>query len=73
MLLVNPYIVTRPDVPEVVAHLQAREAMAKAGCIACLGDHDVPAVPRHFNVQLRMSDLTALSVPPHIAPTWTCS
>jgi hypothetical protein len=71
MLLVNPHSVTRPDIPGVVAHLQAWEAMAKAGRIACLGHHGVPAVPRHFYVQLRTSDVTALSVPPRIAPEVT--
>ncbi|KAM0910974.1 hypothetical protein ACQ4PT_013838 [Festuca glaucescens] len=33
-----------------------------------LGHHDVPAVPRCFFLQMRRSDLTALSLPPHIAP-----
>jgi hypothetical protein len=45
--------------------------MAKAGRIACLGHHGVPAVPRHFYVQLRTSDVTTLSVPPRIAPEVT--
>jgi hypothetical protein len=65
---VNPYNDSRPDVPEVVAHLKAREVTAKAGHRARLGHHDIPAMPRRFYVHLRRNDLTALPLPPRIVP-----
>jgi hypothetical protein len=47
-----------------MVHLKAREVRATAGGRARLGHHDIPAVPRHFYVHLRTSDLTTLSMPP---------